>query len=441
MGEKQVKVTSPLVLNAWGSMPSQERQRELEAMLDQQLRWVANTPESRSPRESALYEKRLTGADVFWLAARTLAGTGEVSKLAEQGRLLLRAHDDDALGIGLHLDKLHLEGASLYGAHLERAFLFQAHLEGVFAHSAVMFGAYLYQAHLQHAGFMDAHLEHADLTAAHLEGASFFRTHLERASLCEAHLEGVRFSYSQLEGADFRDAFFNSATELRTAAIASSKLGAVLVGGVRWGDVDLSELDWRTVRRLGDEDWVYEIGAGAAHISRLFAAAGRAYRSLSLVLRAQGLNSHASRFQYRAEVMSRCALFHRTRALFDKWWMRYTPLVLVSPFVFVPWFLSWLFGAVAGYGVYHIWRLFLTYLALVAGFAAAYLFLSQQVHLSLPSVLDSLALSVSAFHGRGIQPSSGIREDMLWLSGLESLVGLMVEALFVAALTRRVAGS
>lgn len=59
----------------------------------------------------------------------------------------------------------------------------------------------------------------------------------------------------------------------------------------------------------------------------------------------------------------------------------------------------------------------------------------------LPAALDSLSLSVSAFHGRGIQPSSGVREDMLWLAGLESVVGLMVEGLFIAALTRRVTGS
>jgi hypothetical protein len=61
--------------------------------------------------------------------------------------------------------------------------------------------------------------------------------------------------------------------------------------------------------------------------------------------------------------------------------------------------------------------------------------------LSPDSVGDALILSVTSFHGRGVQPPGLHLNDVLAaLSGVEAIFGLLVEGLFIAAFTRRETG-
>jgi uncharacterized protein YjbI with pentapeptide repeats len=100
----------------------------------------------------------LSGADVFYLAARALAdaSTGGALELAQTELRDTQLSYRDVLD----LSALHLEGAYLNDAHLERAVLPNARLKG------------------------------AGLRGAHLEGTALVGAHLEGAGLCGAHLEG-----------------------------------------------------------------------------------------------------------------------------------------------------------------------------------------------------------------------------------------------------------
>jgi hypothetical protein len=61
--------------DAWGEDIPPERQAELEALHQRQAEWAAKPEAERG--KSAFKGVGLTGADVCWLAARTLAGRDE----------------------------------------------------------------------------------------------------------------------------------------------------------------------------------------------------------------------------------------------------------------------------------------------------------------------------------------------------------------------------
>src|SRR5258708_673278 len=94
--------------DAWGDDISEERQAELEQRL-QAWEQEADHGERKGPFDGVL----LRGADVFWLAARTLAGTGESQAVTEQKERLLRAPYDVLLMLELRFEGLHLEGVHL----------------------------------------------------------------------------------------------------------------------------------------------------------------------------------------------------------------------------------------------------------------------------------------------------------------------------------------
>jgi hypothetical protein len=132
--------------------------------------------------------------------------------------------------------------------------------------------------------------------------------------------------------------------------------------------------------------------------------------------------------------MSRRVLFHRARRRLR------SPWVLIAPLLFVPWLLSLLLSATAGYGVYHVWRLALTYALVVGAFAGAYLLAGQQAHTGLGAA-DALVLSLTSFHGRGLQPASGLTATMRQIASGEAILGLLLEGLLIAAFTRRITGN
>src|SRR5260370_18800005 len=103
--------------DAWGDAISEERQAELQGILDA---WNAAHGDRKGPFDRV----SLTGADAFWLAERVRNQHGLVPNLHLERAILSRAHLDAAI-----LQLAHLEVTSLHGACLSTANLSAAHLE------------------------------------------------------------------------------------------------------------------------------------------------------------------------------------------------------------------------------------------------------------------------------------------------------------------------
>lgn len=421
----------------WGNPISDERQADLKELADQQRAW-AEQPEAERG-DSHFKGVKLTGADVFWLAAYALAWpAGDVAESIEE----LRS------GYGVKVPALHVDAAYLYDAHLQGAILTEAHLEEADLSLAHLEEASLHLAHLEKAELSFAHLAGAELSSAHLERAHLWSAYLEQANLGLAHLEGANLIEAHLEGADFYGAYLegtyleqahlegavlNGAYLGKTSRLNAAHLNGAVLDQVIFDNVNLTVVDWREVRVLGDETRARKTKyngprAGAYH------AAARAYRALSVALRAQGLGNEATRFHYRAEVMGR---YEQLNDLFARLFSRrfYT-----APAAFARWLLSWLLGTFAGYGD-RLGRLFVTYLVTVTTFAAL-MFVFAGRPPSFDSIRDVFVLSITSFHGRGVQPP-GLRlnDALATLTAIEAFFGLAIEGIFIAAFTRRVTGN
>jgi uncharacterized protein YjbI with pentapeptide repeats len=477
----------------WGDLPDPARQEELDASLRawEQLS-AAERAERKGPfapaTDEQVAELQLGGDDVFYLAAWVLAGPARDRVAWEAAVAQLRmAQDDPPFLVGLGLSALHLEGADLTEAHLERADLTKAHLEDADLSEAHLEGARLTEAHLERADFSWAHLEGTRLSEAHLEGAHFLEAHLEGARLTEAHLEGARLLEAHLEGVDLRWAHLEGAVltedhlegtsltgahlegadlteahlegkmmaaddlarirgwaadfperlspaDLRGASFdkASRLQEAVLTGvsfdQVTFDNTNLTVVDWSLVDRLGDERTARaRTGAGGQPKDRdtrlaQFKAAVRANRQLAVALQAQGLSEDASRFAYRAQVLQRQVL-RRQRKL--------------GAYLF-----SLLLAVLAGYG-YRLWRIFAIYGLTVTAFASAYLaagLAAGHASLTLQSALDALQVSLNAIHGRVFFAQFGLDTLQSWLATGESILGIVIEGVFVAMLIQRFFG-
>jgi uncharacterized protein YjbI with pentapeptide repeats len=403
----------------WGdpieSIP-EARRAELKRLHDEQVKWAAEPhPDPyRSPfakaTGSAAFRVRvgagvdapvsqpLTGAEVFFLAANALAWPK-----GDLAQTVLQLSDVASYPILLFL---HLEGASLEGAHLDGAVLNFANLEG----------ADLTGAHLEVAYLAGAHLDDAHLPGVHLEGSYLGFAHLGRADLSGAHLEGAHLEHSILD----------SSTLLNDAVITNERYGSISVVDVRWQGVNLAVMDWNQVALLGDEQSARfsadEDGPknGARRIQE-YEVAVRANRQLALVLRAQGINEHANRFAYRAQVVER-----------DLLWMQKRYFTCAF---------SWFLFAATGYGQ-KLYRIAVTYAAIVAFFAILY-FLRD-----LPRSLDragagagnALIRSLTAFHSLEVGISALAHPwGPTWgvLEFAEGLLGLIVAATLVGMLVQR----
>jgi uncharacterized protein YjbI with pentapeptide repeats len=477
----------------WGDRVSAERAAQLAEM---QRSWEHDQPSRPAPFAGV----RLNGADVFALAVRLLAPDGDAATI--EPNLRATRHDVEARAAfdlaGLHLDGAILEGADLEGAalrgarlsgadlrhtnlrraNLQDADLDRADLSGALLRVANLAGASLRaarlpqanlggsmlaranlrRADLERAVLVLANLEGANLRGAHLTGANLAEARLDGAFLAEAILQGANLHKAQLlganltrahlEGANLRLAVCDTATQLDEAFLNRAALAHLT-----FGSANLTMVYWGEVQRLGDEvearrprvldvvyresDWRAE-ETGRRKVAWMksgeFTDAARAYRALSVALRGQGLSRDATRFHYRSELMARHALFYDVIA-------RLLSARLYSvPWVAGRWVVSLLLDVLVGYGDF-IGRLLGTYLLVVLGFAAAYL-LQWHLTLTLPHVLDALALSATAFHGHGLTPpGTSLTHEMFWQTGAESVLGLLIEALFVGAFTRRMIGN
>ena len=189
-----------------------------------------------------------------------------------------------------------------------------------------------------------------------------------------------------------------------------------------WHDAPLMHIPWHQATRLGDESEAHRHadadGAPKDRQTRLadYAVAVRAYRQLALALRAQGLNEHADRFAYRAQLMQRVVL--RRQRHYLRW--------LGSLFL-------WL---IAGYG-YKPMRSLIAYIVIICAFAGAYLLNAQFAapHLTWD---EALVLSISAFHGRGFFTSGiSLGDTLARLAAGEAIIGLLIEITFIATFTQR----
>jgi hypothetical protein len=401
----------------WGEPISQEDQASLEARLQQ---WQAEA--DHGDRCSPWEGMRLTGAHVYWLAVRAMAGAGGDAGATAAAEAQLRVVSgggrnwggDESWGgavLGVQtrrellelrqkagaywdvvtdLTAMHLEGANLIGAHLEGAFLHRAHLEGAF------------------------------LSNAHLEDAVLTMTHLQQAQLWAAHLEGTSLILANLEGAMMTTAELDHNTVLWGARLSGAWLGAA-----QMQDVNLAVVDWSQVSVLGDEVYARQpqnlVGQPKKPMEWLedYQAAVLAYRSLAAVLAAQGASEVAATFAYRAQRLQRQVLWRQRH--YGQW--------LFSAFL----------DGLAGYG-YRPGRSLGIYVVAICGFALGYWFLGPTAgqHFAPDG---ALIFSVTSFHGRGFFPGGLDLENWITrLAALEAMVGLVIEISFIATFTQRFFG-
>jgi hypothetical protein len=154
----------------------------------------------------------------------------------------------------------------------------------------------------------------------------------------------------------------------------------------------------------------------------------RAYRNLSIALRAQGLLIPAADYRLREQVLERKAK--------------------LLEFNLLGWVFSWLLNLVAGYGERPV-RAFFAYLLVLFGFASAYFALGSGAlnilglgtHDAITSPLSALVFSVTSFHGRGFFPGGLALDDLITvLAALEAVIGLFIEITFIATFTQRFFG-
>jgi hypothetical protein len=301
-------------------------------------------------------------------------------------------------------------------------------LEGTTLNGAQLTGADLSITHLEGATINDAQLASANLNSAHLAGATLNSAHLAGATLTYAHLEGATLNGAHLEGADLRLASFSAETVCNNITLTDAAHGSVLLADLRWGGVNLSVVDWEPLRRLGDEalarqQRVPDSGRKLRRSERRdgYKAAVRANRQLAVMLQTQGLSEDAARFAYRAQVLQRRVY-------------RLQGIRKLGAYLF-----SLLLAVLAGYG-YRLWRILLAYVLALTLFATAYFVAGTWLGGNHLEWYEALLVSLTAIHGRVFITSFGLDSIQSWVAAAESVVGIVIEGVFVAMLIQRFFG-
>ena len=279
---------------------------------------------------------------------------------------------------------------------------------------------------LRNSDLYGAHLEGALLSRAFLEGADLQTAHLAQADLFGAHLEGALLSQAHLEGAMLARAFFDASVYFLRTSLASVEDGAVAVADARWNGVSLATVEWAELDMLGDEQkaWRRCTSLGKpkdpARRREEYETAVRANRQFATALREQGLNEYADHFAYRAQLCQR-QVFRRQGI--KKW-----PAYLGS-------LILW---ALAGYG-YRLWRIFAAYALVVAVFAVIFFLVgvpNDPARTMSGHAWNALLVSLTAIHGRVFFEQIGFSSQG-WIAAIESVVGIVIEGIFVAMLIQR----
>lgn len=266
-----------------------------------------------------------------------------------------------------------------------------------------------------------AQLKDAVLWGADLRGAILHGANLHGAVLLSADLRGVVFGTAHLDGADLRWSRMDADTSLDGTSISRF----TLLGDVRWADTPLMLVTWHDALRISDEYWAIgqcETGTRPGWKDKTtndFESAARAYRQLAVALRAQGMNDEVDRYAYRGHLMRREAL---------RWSKRWGKLGF-----------SWFLFLISGYG-YRLWRILVTYAAVVLSFTLLYWILGVHSFPHEPGIRalwDSFLVSLSAIHGRTTFEQLGAWSPAAWTAAVESVFGIVIEGVFVAMLIQR----
>lgn len=150
--------------------------------------------------------------------------------------------------------------------------------------------------------FSGANLRGAHLEGADLSGVKLRFTHLEGANLSKANLAGD----ASLPPADLRGAFLDNTTNLSGVILGNEKQ-CVLLSDAHWEEVNLSVIDWSSVKMLGEELEARQVkkqdGKEKDRTEQIsqHQIAVRANRQLAVSMQAQGMSDEASHFGYRAQ--------------------------------------------------------------------------------------------------------------------------------------------
>jgi hypothetical protein len=288
-----------------------------------------------------------------------------------------------------------------------------------------------------HAQMILRHYPATDLSGLHLAGAKLSWAHLEGAILHEARLEGKRVGDEDLAEtlllATLRGTIFDEATSLDRATFGDPDYGRVSVLGARWGGVHLSSVKWGRSKRkglrwkpvmLGDEREAFQPKDERGHPKYTatrpdeFEVATPANRQLATALREQSLNGQSAEFAYRAEVCQRHSLWHQRQI--GKWLFS---LKLAGP---------------SGYG-FKLWRILAACGAVLLLFTALYWWLGVAPggEHGLRALCDAFLVSLAGIHGRASFEQLGQWTPAAWTAAVEAIFGIVVEGVFIAMLIQR----
>ena len=292
-------------------------------------------------------------------------------------------------------------------ANLSGALLFDANLSGVNLNWANLSGADL-----------SANLSGANLMSANLSGANLYSANLSGANLIGANLNGANLFDAELSGANLYSARMDVTTDLREASLDMHTLLADVV----WNGVPLTRLNWPKVAMLGEEQVARQLkdkeGKRKGNGIRMnqYAEAVLANRQVATVLRSQGVNEHADRFAYHAQLCQRRVL------RLQRHYLRYLGSLFLD--------------LISGYG-YRPLRSFATYLLVVTVFGLAYWALGVQTGHTL-TWNEAGVVSLTAFHGRGFFATAFQPGDpQAAAAAIEAVIGLLIEITFIATFTQR----
>jgi uncharacterized protein YjbI with pentapeptide repeats len=265
---------------------------------------------------------------------------------------------------------------------------------------AIMEGINLGEIHLGRADLSNADLFRANLREAYLQRVILSGTNLREADLCGSVLAGARM---------------DTATVLVGATLDSHTRLADVV----WAGVSLTEVDWTAGPILGDEAFYLRPAKSLDQRIRACTDAARAYRGLAVALQGQGMSRQAQEYRLRQLRLERRVLFLNREI--------------------VVWLVSLLLDLLAAYGE-RLRSTVRAYAAVIFLFAATY-YLVSNYFVKQPLQLnpyESFVLSISSFHGRGFFPSSlKVGDPLAGIAAVEAVVGLLIEALFIAGISRR----
>lgn len=382
------------------SAPTLKRQAELEEA------YTANLAAGAPPYAGAHFRDR---AELEWVIARRGWDTRHDAYtvkyvLLPRGEVVERADLRGAV-----FGRLDLAGIQLRRADLSEANLVHANLAG--------------------ADLVDADFSRGDLGFADLHDANLHSTHLAGTSLREANLADVTLHYADLRGARMYRANLAGASLVGVSFDASSVIAAARLDtrtrlcDVNWGGAPLSHIAWSAAPRLGDEltpiQSPHDHRADTPTRVSVWRDAARAYQQLAAALRAQGLDDAATPYAYRAQTLRRKVYF-REGSLGR-------------------WFFSWLLATLAGYG-YKLQNILITYALTLSAFALVYLAAGlpgDHTSTLAQHLANSYLVSLTAIHGRTFFEQFGIGSSLSWVAAIESVCGLVIEAVFTSMLVQR----